>query len=1628
MKKDMKVPWRLLLSLLIFGGLFASMVWLVSVLPVQAAPDATPIVDGVVDAVYGAPLASDPAGDGNGNAAMDLLDLYMTDDVDYFYIAFTVNEDLSATNWGKYMFYVDTTNDANGATSDAWGRNVVVNDPHKPEFSLNTYVDSAPYGPEDIQFWTWNQGTTSWSQVGSVAEAALGTGATSTLEWKVAKSEFGNPDTIWVEVWSTGNGGGDNAQDTINDPADDWNATDWSTTAVLANSTAYQQQTVPVAPVLVVDSPTEGQRFASPDIQVQGNATSTLPYTVTVNVNSAALFTPTLTALGDFSQPVTLAVGDNTITVTAVNADDSSQVVRNVQFGASHDNNVWWNELGHDSRDGQFRTPSGPVITGTAVTLRLRAAMNDLTEAKVRVYNDLTNAEFFLPMSIAASDGTYDWWEATLPATAEPTLFWYRFIAIDGTSTAYYEDDGSRDGGWGETMAASQDNSWQLTIYDPSFQTPDWVKNAIIYQIFPDRFRDGDPSNNPAPGRFFYDELDGTIFRSDPDGGTSNPWNEVICDPRDAADCPGTYSLNFYGGDLQGVHDKLQYLQDLGVTTIYFNPIFESPSNHKYDTGNYYDIASDFGDLSTFITLTTEAHNLGMKVILDGVFNHTSSDSMFFDRYSRFDADGNLTSPGGSGTNDGSGACESPSSPYRDWYYFTDVPAGTGDCAGSDGTPLAANYESWFGYDSLPKLDAANPGVRDMIFAGGEDSVAVRWLEHADGWRFDVGGDIDPGRTNDPTNLFWEAFRATVRAEYPETYMVIEEWGNASPWLLGNEMDATMNYQYGAAMLSFWRDTTFTDNDHNSGSSVGELVPLTPSQLNGRLLNWIERYPPEALYAMMNLIDSHDTNRALFLLDDNAADANDDSLLQDPNYDWSNALARLRGVAILQMTLPGAPTIYYGDEVGLVGPTYFSGGKWEDDPYNRQPYPWLDEGGTPFYTFLQSQSNQDEMYDYYANLTDARNTHEALRLGSFDPLLIDDAHMIYAYGRKMADNSDVALVLLNRDGTLAAPISHTVPLTVAGYVPFGAQFTDVMSGNSYTVDGSGVITVTVPGQSGAVLVLDAPITTAPDAVTDLAVTGQANTQIDLGWTAVSGNVTYHIYRSLTSGGGYDLIGSTDNLVYSDTGLQNATTYYYRVVVENKDTGLLSEPSNEVSGQPQHDLTAAFYNLQWPYEITHTISALTPTENIYGQLYIAGFTGGNGPAAGIRVQVGYGPLAAAPSAASWHWTEMSYDSAQGNNDQYVGTLLPDMVGEFLFTTRWSSDNGQTWLYADRTGPGYDAADAGELHVVASADTTAPAATTLALDGTTAGSISLSWALNSEPDMAGYELYRQNIATPGFSKIATTAVISSYVDTDVVTGETYDYYLKAFDTSFNRSPASNTVQATAEARFVDVTFRVAVPEYTPGTVYIVGDIDEWGPWNPGKAAMTQVGSSNVWTYTLPILDGTQLQYKYTRGSWETVESWGSIIALNNRQLTISYGDDGTMLVDNTATDWGNGPDDGKAVQTWRDPIVLDYGPVGTEVSVGTAVTTSWSITMSAGSEFEVVGPDGPVTGTFALSNNSRDLTFMPDEALDFSTTYTVTVAGLVGSSASGAESGTQQVPVAWQFTTEKWRLWLPIIFKN
>lgn len=1253
--------------------------------------------------------------------------------------------------------------------------------------------------------------------------------------------------------------------------------------------------------------------------------------------------------------------------------DGASHVMTVSARHGAHDDNISWSDLRHDSRDVAYRTPGGPLTAGTPVTVRLRTLAGDLTGAEVRVWNDRTDTQSLVTMGLVATDGNYDWWEATLGPGSDPTILWYRFIAHDGSAVAYYEDDASRDGGAGETLGTSADRGWQITEYDPAFTTPDWAKNGIVYQIFPDRFRDGNAANDTPAGSFFYGAAS-TIRRS-----AQSNWNATICDPRDSAGpCSGKYSDNFYGGDLQGVIDKLPYLSGLGVSVLYLNPIFASPSNHRYDTSDYSTIDPSLGDNATFQSLASQAHALGMKVVLDGVFNHTSSDSKYFDRYHRYASS--------------NGACEDIASPFRAWYYFQPAGSpGSGVCAGD------TFYTSWFGYDSLPKLNSSNAAARQLVWDDA-NSIARYWLaQGADGWRLDVGGDLDPGLTNDPSNNYWEGFRSSVRAQKSDAWIVGEEWGLATPWTLGGEWDATMNYQFSSAILGFWRDEAFIDNDHDAGSSAGTLAPLTPSKLDARLHNLAERYPPQSLQAMMNLLDSHDTNRALFMLD-HRADENDPSIYRNPAYDWSDAIARLKGAVLLQMTLPGAPTIYYGDEVGLVGPPAYANGKWEDDPYNRQPFPWSDETGTAFYPHLQSGGAGEGLRSWYQLLTSTRNAHPALRTGSFDTLLADDANDVYAYGRKAAGGTDAAIVMINRGGS-----TQTITVNVAGYLPHGAQFVDVLNSNApYTVTG-GVLSVSnVAARGGALLVRASALAAPPAAVTDLAVSSVGSSTVGLSWTATSGADGYDVYRSLLHGGGYTLDGSTSSASYTANGLTPSQTYYFVVVARKSTTGLASGNSNEVSARPQHDLSnsgTSWFNLQWPPSITHTISTTTRTDSIYGQLWINGATDAPGPTAGILAQVGYGPSGSAPQSG-WTWSDMTFNAQAGNNDEFVGSLLPDAVGSFDYAVRYSADGGLQWWYADLNGPqrGGTLSNPGHLTVNASADTTAPATPAgLAVTATSASAISLTWAPNTDADLAGYEVYREAVATPGYTKIASTTA-TSYSDTAVTAGTSYNYYVKAFDTSFNRSSASSSVLATAQLRYVDITFNVTLPAFTPaGTVYIVGNIPELGGWNPAAEATT--GSGATRTFVLHVLDGTAFEYKFTRGTWETVEKIADGSGEITHQWTADYGMAGTQTVNVT-------------VQNWRDPIVTAHTPAAnaTDVPTSATITVTWSQAMPANTSFTVSSPGGSVAGTFAHDGGTNTTTFTPAQALANGTVYTVAVAG-----AQSSAMNMQQVPATWTFTT-------------
>ncbi|HSD82799.1 MAG TPA: alpha-amylase family glycosyl hydrolase [Anaerolineae bacterium] len=842
----------------------------------------------------------------------------------------------------------------------------------------------------------------------------------------------------------------------------------------------------------------------------------------------------------------------------------------------SADNNVEWAPVLHDSFDANYRSPGGPVTPTTTVKLRLRVGQSDITSARVRVWNDRTNSETYYSLawdgSFDTDPTTYDYWFADIPTGPQPTILYYFFEINDGTDQDFYTDDDPQfyGGGYGSMRDNYDDqHSFQITVYDPSFSVPTWMQRGIVYQIFPDRFRDGDSANDPSAGRFFYDTAGGTIVRS-----SQSSWNYTICDPRNVYTpaCLDKYSDNFYGGDLAGITEKINqgYFDNLGVSVLYLNPVFRSPSNHKYDTADYLAIDPDFGTLADFQALVSAANAHGIRLMLDGVFNHVSSDSPYFDRYRRYNAAGQLTTPG-VGTDDQSGACESPVSAYRNWFYIPDTLGSPGNqptdrCDGNDGDdPGGAwdqTYSAWWGYGSLPKLQATSAQVRNLIYSNTLNSVGPYWVaQGASGWRFDVGGDVDPGVTNDPANDYWESFRSAVRNQSvtgkSDVLMLGEEWGDASAWLLGNEWDSVMNYRFRSAVLG-WLFTGcsgdgcvnpgtgnayFEDNDSNTSSSSGEIRYLNPSLFNARLRAIEEDYPPMAWKAMLNIAGTHDTNRVRFLLK------------KINNGNDSAAQQRLKELWLFAFTYVGAPTLYYGDEVGLSYDGVWANNKWEDDPYNRIPFPWPDADGTSYVPLTNLQ-------DFARKLASLRLSYRALQDGDVrHGLVIDDVKQLYGFARTITDTTSgvhtTALIALNRDGA-----NHPVTLNSLNgapyFLPDGTRMVEVINGGVYTVTGS-AITLTVNSSWGVVLLeqnkIDRP---APGLQA-----GKSGADVVLSWRPVISDMLgsrelatrYELYRgasaSFTPETGTLLtsttptaFGTTDGLFhYTDVGA-GLSGYYY----------------------------------------------------------------------------------------------------------------------------------------------------------------------------------------------------------------------------------------------------------------------------------------------------------------------------------------------------------------------------------------------------------------------------------------------------------------------------------------------------
>jgi len=507
----------------------------------------------------------------------------------------------------------------------------------------------------------------------------------------------------------------------------------------------------------------------------------------------------------------------------------------------------------HDSRCEKYRTPMGAQPCNSQIRLFIET---DATEALVRFWHDDTASIYTMKPAKGGFEYTF-----TLPE--KPGILWYYFIC-DGK---FYGNAPDNLGGLG-AESAGEPPSFMITVYDPAYTTPEWMGDGIMLQIFPDRFeRVGD---TPIHG-FFHEN-----WNDDPSVFVRNGKMNSESD--------------FFGGNLQGIISKLDYIKSLGVTVIYLNPIFMSSSNHRYNTSDYMQIDPTLGTEEDLKELCAKAMEMGIRVILDGVFSHTGSDSLYFNQYRNFP---------------GPGAYNSRKSKYYSWFMFDHWPD---------------DYKSWWGFETLPTVDKNSKSFRKFIYEG-KDSVCAHWMKCGiSGWRLDVADEL-------PMD-FIAGFRERMRKENPDSALIGEVWedpsrkvayGKLRSYCLGDTLDSTMNYPIRDAILGFFLNKFDADTCARMIASIYENTPVPFHR------------------SVMNLLGSHDRPRVLSLLAEAGNMAPHWRQLKPiklSNAQYELGKKRLISAWRMICALPGIPCIYYGDEAGMYGMT---------DPFCRGTYPWGNE-------------------------------------------------------------------------------------------------------------------------------------------------------------------------------------------------------------------------------------------------------------------------------------------------------------------------------------------------------------------------------------------------------------------------------------------------------------------------------------------------------------------------------------------------------------------------------------------------------------------------------------------------------------------------------------------------------------
>ncbi len=622
----------------------------------------------------------------------------------------------------------------------------------------------------------------------------------------------------------------------------------------------------------------------------------------------------------------------------------------------------------HDSHDRKFRDPFGARPCGSTVTLRIIVGSRDqVKECILCVMDERTGEEMAYPMQVAEKRAialpgapgasqrplTGIVFERDIALPNRPGLIWYYFRLDVNGNIYFYHNNPERLGGVGMLCPISDGRiapepkrtsgphcpPYQITVYKPS-AVPEWFKRGVMYQIFVDRFYNPLPEGkvlNPKRKCLIHAHWHDTPFYIRDEKGRVKRWD-------------------FFGGNLLGVIEKLPYLEELGISIIYLNPIFEASSNHKYDVGDYHKIDPMYGDLEVFRRLAREARRRGISIVLDGVFSHTGADSKYFNKY---------------GSYPGLGAYQAEISPYYKWYRL-ERPGG--------------RYECWWGEEDLPNVNELEPSYLEFI-TGEKDGVARYWLRQgARGWRLDVADELP--------DEFIRILRKAVKETDPEAVLIGEVWEDASnkisygvrrEYFSGHELDSVMNYPLRDILLRY---------------ILGHESAKLSVQ---RMMSLYENYPPENFRATMNLLGSHDRIRILTILGD-APPEGSLSVSEREEYRLSGpqrerAVKRLKLLVLLQMTLPGVPCVYYGDEAGVEG---------YSDPFNRAPYPWGRE--------------DRELLEWHKKMIWLRNEYDVFKDGDFSPFHIGDDVL----GFRARSQGEEMVVCVNRDRYEAK--EFTIPL------------------------------------------------------------------------------------------------------------------------------------------------------------------------------------------------------------------------------------------------------------------------------------------------------------------------------------------------------------------------------------------------------------------------------------------------------------------------------------------------------------------------------------------------------------------------------------------------------------------------